>query len=446
MTDELMPSPESFDEAWAAVSAGDALSAESAPLAGVSHPGLMGFLDLVEATVEAIGADAAAAMPLVVGGCEHLEPAQPFDLGALGLFLAREGIATDQADDVLLFLAMRAGSFPVELPVGLAVLGEKERTARVTAFQKRYATALLFSADAPLPTLWADNTPVVSLGSLPTVDPTRRTATLTVMTGAELGRVHRIDKPFVVLGRGEAADIVLDARGMSRAHAEVELRGGDVIVRDIGSRNGVFVNGLGVREHVLNDGDRLQVGEAILKFAWHDELEDTFQMKLLRSLTEDPLTGVANRGYFTERLRAECAYCRRSYNPLALLMIDVDHFKSINDTYGHLAGDHVLTGIGELLKEAVRVEDLVGRYGGEEFAVLLRGAPAEPAHMVADRIRRTIADQVFLWKGDRMLVTVSVGMASFELDKCDSPTELIAVADERLYRAKDAGRNRVVAS
>lgn len=418
--------------------------ASAPPVATVAHPGLMGFFDLVEAAVGSVGLEPSAVMPVVMRVAEALGPSEPFDLDLLGDQLALAGLAADVSTDALLFIADRARGFPTRLDSARG-LAARERAARVESFGRRYATSILLSPDASLPSLWSENTPVVSLDSMPTADPTRRTPTLTVMNGSELGAVFRVVKPFVVLGRSDTADVTLRAHGVSRSHAELELRGNDVVVRDMGARNGLFVNGLGVREHVLQDGDRMQVGEAILKFAWHDELEETFQSRLLRSLTEDPLTGVANRAYFTERLRAECAYCRRHWNPLAVLMVDVDHFKAVNDTWGHLAGDHVLAGIGELLKTAVRVEDLVGRYGGEEFAVLLRGATDEPARAVAERIRRTVADEIFLWKGERMDITISLGMASFDLDRCDTPAELIALADQRLYAAKRAGRNRVVA-
>jgi diguanylate cyclase (GGDEF)-like protein len=443
---DLMPPPDVAEpDPWSAVPAASAFGqGGSAPLAGVAHPGLMPFIDVVEATVTAIGVEASDVMPVLLRTAEQLAPADPLDLGPLAIRLARDGVASDVVDDLLLFVESRSEGFPVQLPTSLQVLHERERERRTMSFAERYAQAILLTADGPMTSLWSESTPVVSLDSMPEADPTKRTPTLTAMTGVELGRAWTVDKPFLVLGRSETADIRLDGVGISRAHAEVELRGDHVVVRDMGSRNGLFVNGLGVREHWLHDGDRVQLGDAILKFSLVDALEESFQQKLIRSLTEDALTGVANRAYFLERLRAECAYSRRHAGPLSLLMIDVDHFKQLNDTHGHLAGDHVLSEIGAILKAAVRVEDLVGRYGGEELAVLLRGTEGESARLVADRIRQAIADNAFVWKDQRLSVTVSCGLTTLEQDRRDSPSELIADADAKLYRAKEGGRNQVI--
>ncbi len=305
---------------------------------------------------------------------------------------------------------------------------------------------LIQSDEGPGPR-WGDETPIVDLMSLPVIDPTKRQASLLVMSGPRVGEVHRLTRRRTVLGRGGDADLILEEHGVSRRHCEIEVRAEHVVLRDLESKNGLFVNGLGVDEHVLEDGDRITIGSnLLLKFTLQDELDERFQETLLESLTTDPTTGAYNRRFFVQRLRAECAYARRHGQPLALLFLDLDRFKAVNDGYGHPAGDYVLREVVTILKDALRMEDIVARYGGEELTVILRGSAGEQALFVADRLRRNVEQHAFVHDGQRIPVTTSIGVATLLLDTRDTPQELLQAADEALYRAKADGRNRVVAA
>jgi diguanylate cyclase (GGDEF)-like protein/putative nucleotidyltransferase with HDIG domain len=161
----------------------------------------------------------------------------------------------------------------------------------------------------------------------------------------------------------------------------------------------------------------------------------------------DPLTGLHNRGYLEEALRREMATARDTGKPLSILMLDVDHFKSVNDTYGHKAGDEVLQAIARIARDRLRNLDLLCRYGGEEFTALLPGTPKVVGTVPAESVRRAVADASLAGvvpDAPDLRVTVSVGLATFP-DDAQTAEDLIELADEALYKAKATGRNRVVA-
>jgi diguanylate cyclase (GGDEF)-like protein len=275
----------------------------------------------------------------------------------------------------------------------------------------------------------------------------RERATLTVMTGISAGLVVSIDEHGLTAGRGLDTGLVLDDPAISRRHASFEpATGGGYLVRDLSSTNGTFVGGQRVDESAIASGDRVQLGpNVLLRFAITDETEESLLRRLYESSTRDALTGAFNRKYFFDRLKTELAYANRHKTALAVLVIDVDHFKHTNDVHGHMAGDHVLRGIALRLGTVVRREDIVARIGGEELAVLARGGSALDATRLAERLRSAV-ETLQVPIGERVLaVTVSIGVA--RLDECPSgrDEEMFALADTRLYEAKRAGRNRVVA-
>ncbi|MCG2777356.1 MAG: diguanylate cyclase [Desulfobacterales bacterium] len=168
------------------------------------------------------------------------------------------------------------------------------------------------------------------------------------------------------------------------------------------------------------------------------------QKKIAEMSTRDELTGLYNRRYFVETLEREIASAKRYGTDLVLCMADLDHFKEINDTYGHPAGDMVLSEIGSMLKECIRQSDLVCRYGGEEFAVILPNTDAEKARAVSERFRNRVAKHDFKHKSSHFGITVSIGVALYNNEVDKSPMEFVEMADRALYQAKEAGRNRVV--
>jgi diguanylate cyclase (GGDEF)-like protein len=167
--------------------------------------------------------------------------------------------------------------------------------------------------------------------------------------------------------------------------------------------------------------------------------------ELRRVSQTDGLTGVDNRRHIEERLSEAFEHAARLNEPLAVVMTDVDHFKSVNDTHGHQAGDAVLRQVAERLRETAREIDRVGRYGGEEFLVLLPGASLEDARHFADRARRAVAEREFTYDGGALRRTLSAGVAAFPHPDIRHQEGLVKAADEALYVAKEGGRNRVVA-
>lgn len=267
---------------------------------------------------------------------------------------------------------------------------------------------------------------------------------LVLLRGGELGRLFSLEGELTV-GRDDSNAIVLDLSSVSRQHARVWEERGGIRVEDLGSRNGTFVNEVAVQGSVLlRDGDRLRLGDAILKFLHGSNVEASYHEEIHRLAMVDPVTGLANKRALLEFVQREVARSSRHARPLCLAMMDIDHFKRLNDAHGHLAGDHVLRGLASLLNNHVRGDELAARYGGEEFAFVLPEATLEEARGFCERIRRAIASHGFEFEGDALPVTVSLGVAACERD--DTAEGLIGRADDRLYRAKRAGRNLVVSA
>src|SRR6185312_5151465 len=204
-----------------------------------------------------------------------------------------------------------------------------------------------------------------------------------------VGEMYKITAESTVIGRGQQADIQVIDEGISRRHAEIMHVGGEIVIRDLGSTNGTYCNGDRISEHHLTDGDKIQVGSTtILKFTFHDSLDESFQRQMYESALRDGLTKIFNKKYFLDRLESEFAYAVRHKTPLSLVMFDIDHFKKINDTHGHLAGDYALAELANLVSQTIRQEDVFARYGGEEFAVICRGVDLVGAAAFGERIRR----------------------------------------------------------
>lgn len=274
---------------------------------------------------------------------------------------------------------------------------------------------------------------------------------LTVLTGPGKGAVFKLDKDVVTLGRSDEADIALPDPGLSRIHARF-LRAGlgpsaGYLVEDCDSTNGTYVDKDRIeRPTPLEDGVRLGFGKRTLaRFARQDALEEQAIVSVHESALRDALTKAYNRRVFNDRLQSELAFSVRHGQPLALLLLDIDHFKTFNDHYGHQAGDQVLIEVARAVSDTLRVEDLFARYGGEEFAVLVRDTPPLAAKVVAERIRSLIEKLVLDWHGQPLRVTTSIGVAGNDASPIE-PEELLRQADAALYAAKERGRNQVVMS
>lgn len=271
------------------------------------------------------------------------------------------------------------------------------------------------------------------------------TACLVVIHGEGLGKRVDLDQARVVIGRSPEADLHIPHGSVSREHCEVRVVDGRFEVIDLQATNRTQLNETPIERAELADGDHLTIGETILKFISRQSVEASYHEEVYQLATHDALTGLYNRRQFIEMMEREVARALRHGRSLSLCMIDVDLFKPINDEHGHIAGDGVLRQLAGVLARHVRGDDVAGRIGGEEFAVMLPEAPGEPAHAFAERLRAAVAAEVFHPGGTPCQITVSIGIASLGAE-CSDRSALMGAADRALYRAKSKGRNRVESS
>ncbi|QDT69242.1 Response regulator PleD [Planctomycetes bacterium MalM25] len=254
----------------------------------------------------------------------------------------------------------------------------------------------------------------------------------------------RLENGSVVVGRDTACDLHLPDASVSRKHAELRRTAEGYEVADLGSTNGTLVNGEPVTTRKLNTGDSVKFGGFLFKFLSADSIETVYHETVYSALTIDALTGAFNKSYLLDNLQREIACFRRHARPLAVVMTDIDRFKSVNDTHGHLVGDEVLREFGQRIAGARRDGDLFARYGGEEFCLLLPDTAAVEAAEVSERCRAVVADTPFDTAAGPLTVTASFGIEVLTDQADATPNDLIGAADERLYTAKEGGRNRVV--
>ena len=253
----------------------------------------------------------------------------------------------------------------------------------------------------------------------------------------------KLSDDSIVLGRDHSVQRVLPDNSVSRKHAEISASGFDYEIRDLGSTNGTFVNGELIEHQVLNSGDTFQIGSFLFKFLTAGSVESQYHETVYSALTSDALTGTMNRRYLIETLKREIARARRRDEVITVAMMDIDHFKKVNDTFGHLIGDEVLREIGRRLGDAKREDDMLARFGGEEFCLVLAATDGPEAMKMLGRCRKSIADQPFTTAGGDISVTASFGFACLRPDQNMTINEILEEADVKLYEAKSAGRNRI---
>ena len=288
----------------------------------------------------------------------------------------------------------------------------------------------------------ARNKTVVTVISRISDRPAGKEACLVVIYGLDLGKKYNVDRPSIVIGRSSKADIQIDQESVSRNHCKLINTGKSIMLRDLGSTNGTYVNDELVDEYVLRDGDLIKIGRCIFKFLSGNNIENAYHEEIYRLTTIDGLTQVYNKRYFIETLEREIGRAHRYRRELSLIMFDIDHFKKINDTYGHLAGDHVLKQLASVIRSRIRREDILARYGGEEFAIILPEIDNYNAVQFAEKIRGIVEKAVFRFEDTDIPVTISIGCASMTTE-LQEPHEFVRVADGHLYTAKSQGRNRV---
>lgn len=287
---------------------------------------------------------------------------------------------------------------------------------------------------------------VTQISQVPSIVQSRDRALLLRMDGVHAGQVISLNDGTVTVGRHPQNTLSVDDTGVSRFHAELRRTVGGYVLEDKGARNGTIVQGQRVRKAVaIHDGDFIQFGPRVgFRFSLTDRTQEKLLKRLYESSNRDALTGAYNRKHFDERLLSEMAYAARHKTSTALLLFDIDHFKRVNDTYGHAAGDAVLRQVAGITSSRLRTEDVFARIGGEEFAVLLRGVNLAGCARLAERLRTSVSTVPTLFEGTPIPVTISLGCASLTCQEGCQADSLIRMADERLYRAKNSGRNRVV--
>jgi len=266
-----------------------------------------------------------------------------------------------------------------------------------------------------------------------------------------------LERDEVTIGRALEADVRLNDSRASRLHARISREQDSSTntdcyrISDLGSTNGTTVNGDPIIDTILNDGDKIVIGDHLFRFEMHDEIDREFQQQIHRLIAHDELTGLLTSKSFFSELRREAARAEADSRPFCVLMMDLDHFKEVNDTYGHLVGSKTLEETGQVIKEALRAGDVASRFGGEEFAAFLLDANYAQGLVAAERVRSAMAQYKF--SANRTTspeieathhVTISIGVAAFPDDATD-PIQLVELADSALYRAKRSGRNRICA-
>ena len=273
--------------------------------------------------------------------------------------------------------------------------------------------------------------------------PVAKEACLVVIYGLELGKKFNLNRPQIIIGRSSKADIQIDQEAVSRNHCKIINTGNAIMLRDMGSTNGTYVNDEMIDEYVLRDGDFIKVGRCIFKFLSGSNIENAYHEEIYRLTTVDGLTQIFNRRYFVETLEREIGRALRYRRELSLIMFDVDRFKLVNDTHGHLAGDYVLKHLASVIRARSRREDVLARYGGEEFGIVLPEIDHYNAMQFAEKVRRLIEQADFRFEDVLIPVTVSVGVASLR-GEVEDVLEFVKAADDNLFAAKESGRNRVV--
>lgn len=281
--------------------------------------------------------------------------------------------------------------------------------------------------------------------------PKRKNACLVQYSGAKLGKRYPLTEISNVVGRSPTVQIIINEASVSRQHARFILVGDQVAVEDMGSSNGTYVNDVRTQGQVtLKDSDIVRLGTVLLKFFAHDNVDSIMHDKIYRMATIDAGTQIFNKQYLLDALDGEFKFSKTYERELSIIYYDLDHFKSVNDTYGHNAGDLVLRESAALVKGTVRKDDILGRYGGEEFVVILPNTDARIANDLAERIRQKHEGHPFLLeieqKNQKKRIqhrqTISMGVQQLRPNIL-TPKELLEAADQKLYNSKQTGRNKV---
>jgi two-component system cell cycle response regulator len=276
---------------------------------------------------------------------------------------------------------------------------------------------------------------------------------LTVIQGSEtdFGKTFSFTEDCIRIGRDQKIEVnevnvALNDLKISKVHCEISAIKTDdleqIVIKDLSSTNGTYVNGEMIRQRILTSGDKITIGETILRFSYNDEIEEEYHSKLFTFAATDALTGLYNRRYILNELENQHKIAKRNIRTFSLVIIDIDDFKKVNDTFGHPAGDEFLKKIAFVINHSLREQDIPGRVGGEEFLIILPETSIEGAFRLANRIRERIQKTELIYEGSAIKTTISAGVSQFE-SNIDSQA-LFRLADHALYKAKQSGKNMVV--
>jgi two-component system cell cycle response regulator len=277
---------------------------------------------------------------------------------------------------------------------------------------------------------------------------TRLNLLLTVIQGSEIdfGKTYHFSQDSIRIGRTtQQTDIAVSDPKVSKIHCEIstvktnELE--QFVIRDLGSTNGSYVNGELVQQRILSPGDKISLGETVFRFSYNDEIEEEYHFRLFTFATTDALTGLYNRRYILNELENQWKIAKRNNRVFSIVIMDIDDFKQVNDTYGHSAGDELLKKLAFIMNHSLREQDMSGRVGGEEFLIILPETGTEGAFKLANRIRERIAETKLNYQGFTITTTISAGISQYQAN-LDTHT-LYQLADQALYKAKHSGKNKI---
>lgn len=263
--------------------------------------------------------------------------------------------------------------------------------------------------------------------------------------GPNLGARYTVGAEPLLIGRAGHCDVPVADESVSRLHARVVPGPDGYYAADLESTNGTWINNVPVTRGKLQDGDSLRVGNCLFRFLASGNVEAHYHAEVYRLSILDALTEIPHKRYLEEFLERELKRAGRHRRPLSLVLFDVDYFKTINDEFGHLGGDHTLREVAACVRGGIRREDLIARYGGDEFAIALPETDLGGAVAVSEQVRRLVEMKAFEYEERPYRLTISLGVTSTAGEELLTPSELIRRADVKLYQAKRQNRNRVMA-
>lgn len=285
--------------------------------------------------------------------------------------------------------------------------------------------------------------PIVVRSEL-SVDVGVRPACLVVFQGHPLSKKYDLEKRSTIIGRSPSCDIQVDEESASRGHCQLINTGDSIVLRDLESTNGTYINDSPVEERALRDGDLLKIGRTVFKFLTGGNIEQAYHEDFHRQNTFDDLTQVYNKRCLIEALGRETIRSYRCGHDLSLVMFDFDHFRHVNDRFGHLTGDHVLKQLAQLVADSVRSEHTIGRYGGGTFAIVLPEVDLWQAKEKAEELRQIVEGKAFEFEGEQIPVTITLGVVGGG-PGTSSSEQMVRLAERALARGKQEGRNRTCA-